>query len=1691
MDTFPYFENSRLQAHFSSSLDQALEGLSLSTEEGRWLRQLIHAPTLPTSMRVEAQVNAQPLASSCLIIHQRDPSLAAVYLYSPLRGVEGFDNLKQLHSALQSQQAHLGLLTEPLAFIELTHPAFEQWSRQLLEQQIDLLESLADSLNKLPTLRSTVEQAVKGAFGLLLEGADDIPEHRVQITASDTGDILRTESLVDTALQFFSGEAMGFGLQRRFLRGDAPTRDEVFERECETALGVTAGAVRGTLAQAMRDYWAGSDDESGSDRRQSLALALANNYAHTLARSAVEQSIDQEQLHWLRTVLIPDTQALGSWTLAFARSAPELGLPVPLADTLVFSLPDDPAKGYVVFNPITGLHPFADRDALEQHFTALLAHAERPDSITQEHWQQLPHTSPVEVVLTQIANAVFPTLADSLIALLNRRLDHALRFTGAQSTTAAATFEDALDIRAMLDYRLAKLGNMRRWSPVEGRKSQQGMPQLPSRSVTLPEKKAHARASIRLMQCLEDAQPRMREAVEELLAPAVTVLSEGHLRPRDLQIKQATLTLSLVDYFLLYVCSPSPKDLVTDVQLLDRSGMTVQWPTPTILNQQLNTLATGFTLAYMEQLQAFDSGHVRWGKGLVHIPGLVRTLHETWLRLELAQAREHKAIDSDLLDLLQQALDGPDQTLINAAFRLRGLKLKMPGKSPLTTLTACFVLQRSVAAEGSLLLCSPLEPLSQFANEQSLLEQMNGAFEDKEKLYRWLDLVHPEDLVKWHSPSIFPGVSVPELVLTSGFTDLFGHLTRTTINYRANVRRYYLSYAIRSQFTPALLAHFVDMQAEQHPVQKPLRRIAHTFENRYFHSLLPAWLAQATPSQMTIYAALVQASAKVSNPKFNYLFDVPDLDDFANRHLATALMNSYPSAPADPSQITVSYTHFTPNPVMTGEIPAPISADAVTTTTSLTEYALTHSDALANASNLKVFATRPDHTTIELDAIIIRTMVDRLDIASAFRALLTSKLSPSDPHHAKRRQRYAPGAVAYLLQEGYQRVLDKKLSPKGLYYLAHVLDQPDAMARVPVQGCNISISHLQLRAAEDFAPDTVRGMYMIGPDQADAGPVVLYSAYRPEGMLLEFDNPDALRSAILSDKALQKDILGRLPEAVQSRYDHKGFLHPHLFWSSADLFDFSTSPGAVQLVRSTIQGNSLHFLYEEHAAFLIEIGKARTVTTAEAYWKVFRYVLGLAVEQSSFFLPGKLAALLGSLQSIQWLKASSDAALKHNWGEALAEFVTALSGLAGSRASQSALSRKTLPTTTEHEPISLALPPCISSLGPLGSWHQRLSELQASDVQLNDLIKNNTLGLFLNPATDRFFAAVEGNAYEVGKSDGHWRILKGDSLGPQIKRVNGQWQVDLQQGLRGGGAAFSAFETATADMDIESRFTALASGMPDISTLHPVKHAVFVQAYGLGQQYLQTCLENLNSATPSAPLPPMTERILRDTFGHPASAQTLASLRDYTSRILNELLSTSMNPATSKRIVVGVNMPGARDTSAFVYTGDPGKRIFFTERSFDLTFEIAAYATPTRSELLAHQVAVTLIHELSHQTLKSVDIAYVEASAPFVDLISRQTQGGRKAYQTILSYRRDGLSVNSNIHTLFQTYENLAWRDLRHSDGSALKTIFRLTGQTTLPAARNTFYNDPDVRTLIILANADSLALLISKLGRRRFASAG
>ena len=117
--------------------------------------------------------------------------------------------------------------------------------------------------------------------------------------------------------------------------------------------------------------------------------------------------------------------------------------------------------------------------------------------------------------------------------------------------------------------------------------------------------------------------------------------------------------------------------------------------------------------------------------------------------------------------------------------------------------------------------------------------------------------------------------------------------------------------------------------------------------------------------------------------------------------------------------------------------------------------------------------------------------------------------------------------------------------------------------------------------------------------------------------------------------------------------------------------------------------------------------------------------------------------------------------------------------------------------------------------------------------------------------------------------------------------------------------------------------------------------------------------------------------------------------------------------------------------------------------------------------------------------------ATIEARRPFTDLIATVTQFGAQTRQTQQDFQRQVLSLATPREELFAQWDGelQAWtsldsvRGMEHVGTEILKTM----GCSTMEEARNAFRNpwNAGPRIDTILRNADSIAFLISEMGRQ------
>lgn len=1671
----PYFVRASLRARLEQAIEHAQvesphNPSPLSIGEGAWLSRLMDG-ALPSDMHVQVLLNAQPAAVGYLIISHVDEQRPAAYLFSPLQGVRAFDDQASLHDALERQPDTVGVSPQSPRLTPLEADVLAQWADLLMQQHVAQLTRVNQALASLPGVQSTLDGCLDAPFGPLLKGVADIARHRLRLEQHGDGRVVRTLGLGQAALDDLAGSWPVPNLVRRFPASDGQTAG-TFDSLCETALGAAVNALPAALAKAIDSWCSTTAVGVGATHLGGLALALCDGFTRSLLHALAQGTISADEFDWLCGALLPapNPPLLAMLDYAHGHGSTRQHHDQAGVLTLYSDQPGRPAC--FQYAPDTGLQRFDDVQALTAASLSALKGARRPAYFSQTDWASLLLAAEPEIEVVELEAPAFRSLAMSIVQRMQRQVSATLARSRPSSAQTLATLENALDIRAMIDSRLPGLATGGRWSTPDSA-AEVAEPAPPPQRSNDP-----AGWALRLgdmNQCLtrlQSGQPTVDDCIHELFAPALAVLTEGRLRPAALRLKVDGSPLTLAHYLITRRhprTTPS-----TAPAIVDENGAALNWPGAAEVLHWVTTLEGTLAAFYQARQQAYDAGSQRLGPSLIDVHQQRTALCDAALRIELASERQQKRLDNAMLELLQAALDDTGQV------ELQVIDLQLPEQSLPIRLSGCYALRHRAAAVERWLLWSPLLAPCDFASLAELSEALYRSMASSQAHRKWADLIAPrwkyhvqDHLLEQHAG---PGLRI---VLAPATASLLEQMMADDRHLRADRYRFSFKVADGCKLGPDLFGLFLDREARVTNLGRTLRRLEDTVTTLRVIERLPRWLRDATSLQLSAFTYILQSCTRVAAPEYNYLFDIPSLAEFARAKLRAAIKADHPHWPSDPDAILITLRQYTSSIPAPGELPSLIPAATHVIQQSLSDCALTHFARL-NVASITVSSNTQAGTDNLPTANEVRALIDTLDLGRQYRTMLESRLAPTSTDYRKRRELYGKSLLPYLMAETFQYRLQNMLSATAFYYLAHTLTMPDALARTSFAGVELELCQLQLRAAPDLAPDTAVGLYLAGPQDHSKGPIVLYNAYADHQVAREFEDQAALLHALKTDTALQQVILARLPESVRSRYAHNGFLHPHLQWASADLFDFSPDPGPVQLVRPPIKGNALHHLFEESLQLLKLLATSRTVSTAEADWNAFRYLMTLGIEQVSMFLPLHLGVLVNTWQSGEWLKNAASAASNKSWGESLAELSTALLMLVSSREPFS-LKEKPAPTAVDR-------PQATSTRSWLAgaSLENRLAPFEALDVQLRDT-RLEAIGLYREPISQKLYAVLKGKIYEVEQADQRWRIVKDASTGPTIRRdAEQRWQLDTQDGLRGGGFV-DFYEKVFADAEINERYITLATGMPSIRSTHYLKYQMLERAHQQAHDYLTQCLQNLNTTTPWEPLPNDVEALLGKIFDTPSTPRILATLRDYTQRLLNELLSTSMDPATSQRYVVGMNREPGSLTSAFTYLYDPHKRIFLTERFFTLPPKVLAYATPGELQMLTHQQAVTLIHELSHLKLRTVDIAYVESSTPFLDELDVSTANGRAFYNSQRQAKRYGLSPLTPDEQLFCYYdlEKGSWRELEHEDGRSKQVILKLTDCVTLADARTAFRTDASKREAIIFANADSLSLLISELGRK------
>ncbi|MGH8415793.1 MAG: dermonecrotic toxin domain-containing protein, partial [Pseudomonas sp.] len=1206
----------------------------------------------------------------------------------------------------------------------------------------------------------------------------------------------------------------------------------------------------------------------------------------------------------------------------------------------------------------------------------------------------------------------------------------------------------------------------------------------------------------------------LREFAEQAVQSYLCVLVEGAVQAGTIRVQwlesepvdpsdvetvavavsesQRSVSMGLVSLLLECVSGHRSLPLPAAVQVVPDSMSGGEHLQGVLINHMLDKLVRGFTDRYVAHFEQSRIEFQRQGDRPLRPDREALSLREDAMHLDLSLNWRLERIDDSANDMVRQILGWP----------VRSLRMAFD-----TAMTEAFSVSLTYGGNVVAVLCDTLvlrQPLTQGSpvmfwtgtrgwGQFSSVEDMQAMLQRKlhgAQREGWLALLCERDQALLRNHLLKASDNQVQVRLDRIDGNAIQSLQQQILDRKRQDLRQLCLRAVLCRFESGLFTRLAAVAELDEQLVNTLDGLSLRIDNSIFAAMLPSWLSSASLADLKRYQESLRRFYLVSCEDKDFLFDIPPLRAYAYQRLVAQLTKDFPNQSIDPNQVNVTLRHYVNAFPIAGQLPSAVPAATVVRSEPLTEYAINRFVETQDAA-VSVSSVQPD-VTRALTPDYLRQLVRGLDVGAGYTTLLRKALATNDPHYAARKRLFIHQLPPLLLALALSEKLKGALSTKAYQFISRVVEMPDGIAPPYLGRDRVIISPLQLIADAGMSPDTVSGAYVICPAARDKGPVVLYVIYHPQFSFREYETRAALIEDIRTNEALQELLLDRLDPEIRRRYAHGGFIEPHLPFA-VGLYDVPfRAPGPVTLGMTEVKGNALQFLFRDRIKLLLDVGQSNVVTNDQVDWVGKKFLATLGLEQTLALLPGKLAALVTLWQSHTLFRASAMSASGHRWGKALSEFSAALGVMVAAR--EQAIEEQTV-KDEENEVRPSAAPSTFSWYDTTLNAEQRmrLQSLEANSVALDEMRHDELLNVYFDKRDDTPYAVVDGKVYQVKRlpDEGRLVIVGADGApGPRlILDTHQQWQLDLSLKLRGGGGIVTKLNSSGAARSAEDVLIVEAKGMSEIRLLYRDRARRIGQAHHQARCYLQTSLDNLNVKRRGAELDPRVKRIIGDFFGtEEPGPELLAEIESAIKGLFDALMEDSLSPFTSPRFVVGSNRSGRDTVVAFVIKTDPKRRVFLTERFFHVPhFDLHPQAAAEGFNATIHYQAANLMHELSHQALDTSDIAYLEAMAPYPDLLREDTpwNSGLRAYVDGLHNHR--LSVTALRDNLFTLQDAGTWRDIEPDDDRGYDTILRLTNTTNLNDARDAFLSDVQLRSRVMLSNADSLTLLVLRLGRRSY----
>ncbi|MBX8560796.1 M35 family metallopeptidase [Pseudomonas cichorii] len=1727
MSSPPYFFCESLKARFSQSIKEAIGSARISAAEGSWLQRLVDDNNGASSPRPLPRVdrlvmddgstpNAE-LAGALLLTDTQDRE-APVFLSTLIFGIERFKSRAALLVRLKKRFDEIRDMSLEIEAQLVNDPLFEVQMESVVQQQVQHLDQLSEGLHRLPSLHTVLGKALAVRLSQLLpDNSLDVFNHPVQIIEerlSDDGALISrvvgSQTLVEVAAHKYGGEEPESGLTLRFLDVQGRILTAIQAQPYVQALNELSAIVTDTYEQLLDDYW-NQITRDGRTMRDVAAHALAESLRQTLLTSVAQGSLTEHECRQLRALLPYPGVPADLKSILVSRLSVGIGdqEPVKLVGVFLIEFRVDQLPVSYLFSSQQGFRRFTDRTQVSEHFSSVQGRAELLRFTSLDDHALLGMQGALKLRVDAFTVSWFPEFIRSIIALQKRNVRYALSLPAIGYQKAPVRIDDALDVRGLLDARLLRLRDSGRWHagqtefealwgrPLSASAVEQGDHDYPAL-------KAWADRMLDLdarMERLATLHAGVEECMHRALDRYLALIGGDPLDVRALWVmrsgpdKRAIQLLSLA----LERVSKSGQAPLLDGTVL-KGQVTALESQPehrlplVLLESILKWVLHDFAERYDRQQRDFYLLPIRRGNAQVN-PGVwAAHSREDALRLELSLERYLEVFDASIIDMLQQVLDWPLPALREALgedrVEVAMLSLICAPDQPPLPLANAFVLYNASQPDRHVL-WTMLNGLTTFSSLQELEGNLLGCLTRMDRIDNVLELLSGTDrhlLLEHLGRTETLDISIVLRVIDG---NLIRALQEVENQRQQQTVAFIYKRALTWNLAPDLFDKVLAVTERDDGNRQAVNDLGAALQVMIYKAIAPVWVTEASLEDLVTLINMVQRFYISSNTYDDFLFDVPDIRDYAKEKLSARLKVDFPGDELDPDKLLVTMTHYVAMPVATGQTPQGLPAATQKISETLTDFSINRFSFIQDGV-ISISHKDGVKVSTSLTPAYIRDLLESLDVAASYRQLVDSALDLNSPSYQERKKNFAEQIPVTEVLKAFVLKLRKKLSAEGYDFIESVFNMPDGIARLPVRGWNVVLSPLLiLPAPKGWEPTPVLGVYVITSQDLQSGPWVVYAPLYEEWTFKEYADQAALVTDICTSETFQAFILDRIDPSMRHVYDNGGFHEPHLPFSTEDSMSLPFErPLPVTLMLEPCRGNALEYLLPGVLeGFKFDI-RQQSVTNAEHRHRSSKYLFGLAVEQILSLAPGRLGALVGLWQSRDLFHSSVVSIGEQRWGKAISELAAGLSVLIAARQEphKGLLAAEEVTTSVDEE--STAFPEFSWSNNALSEeLRSRLSEFEVHDIALNGLRKDEVFNVSRDDKTGNLYAAVDGKVYQVMSNKDNWFIVKKDKVGPSIKLdTNQHWKLQLQGGLKGGGGIVTRIKNNMVETEVNENLVVDAKGMREIRQVYRDRAQCIEQAHAQARRYLENCLDNLNLQSAHGTPDPRVEQIVAHFFDERyPNPHTYKSIKQIVTSIYEELISPSLSPIDSERYVVGFNKRGNETSSAFVFAKDPLKRIFLTEQYFRVPryrFKVKVVRSGSFN-YGDHYRSTILIHELSHLVAGTEDIAYVDSYAPFIDLLEDAPGYRLRIKNEQIIQQQKSLSYQTDRDKLFKQAEDYEWHDLRQSD--AKKLILRITGTSHLDAARDVFYADAHKRTDIMLSNADSVTLLITLLGRQRF----